>query len=52
MKRKTMREFVKEHRQEIDAYTQSPYHNDEERRLFVLNDESLYNWYLTERGYR
>ena len=23
--------------------------NDEERRLWVLNDEGLYNWYKSER---
>jgi len=40
----TLTQFIKENRQEIDALTQSPYKNDTERRLFILNDESLYNW--------
>jgi len=34
--------FVNENRKAIDEYTKSPYHNDEERRLWVLNDEYLY----------
>lgn len=24
--------------------------NDDERRLWVLNDEGLYNWWKSERG--
>jgi len=40
----TMRQFIRENRAKIDEYTQSPYKNDEERRLWVLNDEGLYNW--------
>jgi hypothetical protein len=39
---KTMKEFIKEHRKEIDEITKSNFHNDEERRLWVLNDERLY----------
>jgi hypothetical protein len=35
--------WIKRNRQAIDEVTQSPYKNDEERRLWVLNDESLYN---------
>ena len=35
--------FIKENRQEIDAYTGSQYRNDSERRQWVLNDEYLYN---------
>ena len=46
--RKTIREFIKEHRQEIDEVTKSPYKNDEERRQWVLNDEGLYNWARSE----
>jgi len=42
--RKTLQEFIKEHRQEIDEATKSPYKNDEERRQWILNDEGLYNW--------
>jgi hypothetical protein len=35
-------EYIKRNRAAIDRITQSPYHNDEERRLWVLNDEGLY----------
>ena len=41
-------QFIKLHRAEIDAITKSTYKNDEERRLWVLNDESLYNWAKSE----
>jgi hypothetical protein len=44
MKRKSLREFIKEHRSKIDEITKSKYRNDEERRLWVLNDEGLCNW--------
>lgn len=40
----SLTQFIKENRQEIDALIKSPYKNDDERRLFILNDESLYNW--------
>jgi len=45
---KTLNEFIKEHRQEIDKIIQSPYKNDNERRFFILNDEGLYNWAKSE----
>jgi hypothetical protein len=48
MPRKTLREFIREHRDEIDKATKSHYRNDEERRQWVLNDESLYNWARSE----
>jgi len=48
MSRKTLWEFIREHREEIDAATKSPYHNDEERRQWVLNDEGLYGWARSE----
>jgi hypothetical protein len=35
--------WISENRKVIDNYTKSPYKNDEERRLWVLNDEYLYN---------
>ncbi len=35
-------EWIKRNRKAIDDITKSPYKNDEERRLWVLNDESLY----------
>lgn len=38
-------EFIKRHRKEIDNLTKSNIHNDEERRLWMLNDEGLYNWF-------
>ena len=44
----TLKEFIKLHRQEIDEATKSPYHNDEERRQWILNDEGLYNWARSE----
>ena len=46
--RKTLKEFIKENRQEIDEATKSPYKNDHERRLWILNDEGLYNWARSE----
>jgi hypothetical protein len=42
-------EFIKRHRAEIDNITKSHYKNDNERRLWILNDESLYNWFMSER---
>ena len=44
----TLKEFIKKYRQEIDEITKSPYKNDSERRLWVLNDEGLYNWARSE----
>ena len=46
----TMREFIKRNRTELDhairgALKRPEYRlNDEERRLWVLNDEGLYLW--------
>ncbi len=48
MAKKSLRQFIKENREEIDNLTKSPYKNDEERRLWVLNDEGLYNWAKSE----
>jgi hypothetical protein len=48
MARKPLTQFIREHRQEIDSYSKSRYHNDEERRLWILNDEGLYNWARSE----
>ena len=48
MKRKSLTDFIKEHREEIDKHIKTPYHNDEERRQWVLNDEGLYNWARSE----
>ena len=51
----TMKEFIKAHRQELDACIaralgreENPRANDEERRLWILNDEGLYRWARTE----
>ena len=47
----TLREFVKTNRKELDSCiaralgrVSNPRPNDEERRLWVLNDEGLYRW--------
>ena len=38
-----IRTWINKHRKAIDDYTKSQYKNDEERRLWTLNDEYLYN---------
>ncbi len=48
----TIRDFIRENREEIDDVIQkvapgSP-KNDEARRDWILNDEGLYNWALSE----
>lgn len=52
MKRKSMREFIKENRKELDACIlracPNGRLNDEERRQWVLNDEGLYLWARSE----
>jgi hypothetical protein len=48
MAKKSLKEFIEEHRTEIDEFTKSPYKNDAERREWVLNDEGLYNWARSE----
>lgn len=45
----TLREFIKENREELTAAILRACPNarridDEERRLWILNDEGLYNW--------
>lgn len=45
----TLRALVRSHRPEIDAHIlrvcpNIRHLNDDERRLWVLNDEPLYNW--------
>lgn len=47
--RKSIREFIKENRAELDACIRQVVPNittlnDEERRQWVLNDEGLYMW--------
>jgi succinate dehydrogenase flavin-adding protein (antitoxin of CptAB toxin-antitoxin module) len=50
----TMRSFIKNNRQELDLcirrFLDDPKYklNDEERRKWILNDESLYNWARSE----
>lgn len=39
-----MTEFIRQNRAEIDEITKSSIKNDSERRLWILNDESLYLW--------
>lgn len=44
----TMRDFIKENREEIDAgirrVAPNAALNDSERRNWILNDEGLYRW--------
>ena len=44
----TLQKFIKENREELDNIIQrrvpgAP-KNDNERRLWIMNDEDLYNW--------
>ena len=46
-----IQEFIKENREELDQYIANalgrktnPLPNDRERRLWIDNDEKLYNW--------
>lgn len=54
MKRKPMREFVKENRAELDACIKAALNdpdyrlNDSERCDWVMNDEGLYRWAKSE----
>lgn len=53
MPRKSFREFIREHREELDrcilrVCPNATYFNDEERRQWVLNDEGLYQWARSE----
>ena len=38
-----LNKWINENRKEIDKYSNSSYKNDNERKLWVLNDEYLYN---------
>lgn len=51
----TLREFIRQNRAQLDECIAralnrptNPYPNDEERRLWVLNDEGLYRWAKSE----
>jgi hypothetical protein len=61
MKRKAFRQFLRENRTDIDSAIKAAVTrydspglnrqvtlNDEERRLWILNDEGLYNWARSE----
>lgn len=52
MKKITLREFIRNNREEIDRAIRSVCGNrqlnDEERRLWILNDEGLYLWAKSE----
>ena len=50
----SLTQWIKENREEIDecikrSNPSQHYFNDEERRLWILNDEGLYNWARSER---
>ena len=48
----TLRQFIKENRKELDEAIRRVCDNctlnDNERRLWILNDEGLYNWARSE----
>ena len=48
----TMRDFIKENREELDECIKRVCPNcrlnNEERRLWILNDEGLYRWARSE----
>ena len=48
----TLKAFIREHRAELDAAIRRVCSNcalnDSERRLWILNDEGLYNWARSE----
>lgn len=53
MKRKSMRDFIRENREELDACIKRVCPNcgslnDNDRRDWVMNDEGLYNWARSE----
>ena len=54
MKRKSLKDFIKENREELDQCIKNALKdqdfrlNDSERRLWIANDESLYNWAKSE----
>ncbi len=53
MKRKSIREWIRENRAELDGYIRRVCPNigtlnDDDRRQWVLNDEGLYCWARSE----
>ena len=51
-KHMTLKQFIRDNRQELDEVIRRAVPgaaiNDEERRLWILNDEGLYNWARSE----
>lgn len=48
----TLRQFIRENRDDLDSYIAAGHSiNDEERRLWILNDEGLYRW-ARQKGVR
>lgn len=52
----TIKQFIKKHKESLDVYIQhkapgSPKTNNE-RELWIMNDETLYNWFRAERRER
>jgi hypothetical protein len=49
----TLKEFIKQNKTEIDSAIKrvvpNARLNDQERRLWILNDEGLYNWARSQR---
>jgi hypothetical protein len=53
MAKKSLRAWIRDNREEIDAAIErvnpgNVRFNDDERRLWVLNDEGLYSWARSE----
>lgn len=56
MKKRSLKNWVRDHRDDLDKYIELAlggperhrYRNDDERRGWVLNDESLYLWARSE----
>jgi len=52
MKTKSMRQFIKDNKEELDAAIRRACDNcrlnDAERRLWILNEEGLYRWARSE----
>jgi hypothetical protein len=50
--RKSLTAFISEHKEELDTCIKrvcpNTSLNNEERRLWILNDEGLYNWAKSE----
>ena len=51
----TLKQFIQDNRAELDqciaralGREKNPHPNDEERRLWILNDEGLYRWAKAE----